>query len=232
MSHNLGDWHMYYCKMTITCCMPASANLEGCLRWLQAFNHPNLLNQCNHLSLSQPNQLNLSHMLPHIPTMLNLQVNFPMACRIKNGMSWEPRHHFAWSKRITGFKIDLYWHANFHPNHWRNDEVEILNGILEVPQCKFLCNIKIPNSKAWRHMNTFFRSRHTFTTRFLATIHNPSYPLPSVFPNTCSILPFLLYLANCSSNLDILSIQSHEWDLPCHSTPLLGFILQLAVISK
>jgi len=193
--------------MTITCCMP-SANLGGCLRWLQAFNHLNLLNQCNHLSLSQPNQLNLSHMLPHIPTMLNLQVNFPTACRIKNGISREPLHHFAWSKRITGFKIDLYRHANFHPNCWRNDEVEILNGILEAPQCKFLCNIKSSNSKAWRHMNTFFRSRHTFTTRFLATICNPLYPLPSVFPNTCSIPPFLLYLANHSSDPDILSTYS------------------------
>src|SRR5258707_14608697 len=60
----------------------------------------------------------------------------------------------------------------------------------------------------WRHMNTFFRSWHTFTTRFLATICNPLYPLPSVFPNTCSIPPFLLYLANHSSDPDILSTYS------------------------
>src|SRR6266436_2300440 len=69
-------------------------------------------------------------------------------------------------------------------------------------------NIKSFNSKAWRHMNTFFRSQHTFTTRFLATIYNPLYPLPSVFPNTCSIPPFLLYLANHSSDPDILSTYS------------------------
>jgi len=137
--------------------------------------------------------------------------NFPTASRIKNGISREPLHYFTWSKRITGFKIDLYRHANFHPNCWRNDKVEILNGILEVPQRKFLCNIKSFNSKAWRYMNTFFRSRHTFPTRFLATIHNLLYPLPSVFPNTCSIPPFLLYLTNCSSDPDVLSTYSKPW---------------------
>ena len=134
--------------------------------------------------------------------------NFPTACRIKNGISREPLNYFTWSKRITGFKIDLYRHANFHPNCWRNDKVEILNGILEVPQRQFLCNIKSFDSKAWRYMNTFFRSRHTFTTQFLATIHNLLYPLPSVFSNTCSIPPFLSYLTDCSSDPDVLSTYS------------------------
>ncbi len=129
--------------------------------------------------------------LPHAPTTLNLQVDFPT--------SPTPSH---------GFKICLYQHANFHWNHWRNDKVEILNGILEAPQHKFLCNIKGFDSEAWRHMNMFFRSQHAFPTQFLATIHNILYPLPSVFPNTCSIPPFLLYLANCSSNPDVLSTYS------------------------
>ena len=107
----------------------------------------------NSQNLSFLGYMLLSH-LQHTPT------NTVNACRRKNRLSWEPLHHFTWSKWITGFKIDLYQHANFHPNHWRNDKVEILNGVLEAPQCKFLCNIKSFDSKAWRHMNMSFRSWH------------------------------------------------------------------------
>jgi len=170
----------------------------------------------NSQNLSFLGYMLLSH-LQHTPT------NTVNACRRKNRLSWEPLHHFTWSKWIIGFKIDLYWHANFHPNCWRNDEVEILDGMLEVPQCKFLCN-----SKAWwtcsLEVSTPFQ--HDFQP-----VHNPLYPLPSIFPNTCSIPPFLLYLPNHLSNLDILStyiaIQSHKWAPPNHSTPLLGFICNL-----